>query len=87
MSGLSLIYRWDGADPSLPPLVLMGHFDVVPVPGAESQGVGARTVLGRHRRRLRLGPGTLDDKTTVLSILEAVEGLLARGSGRPGRCT
>ncbi|MGE0555362.1 MAG: peptidase M20, partial [Gemmatimonadales bacterium] len=32
IGGLSLVYRWPGVDPSLAPVVLMGHMDVVPVP-------------------------------------------------------
>ena len=32
----SLLYTWEGKDPSLPAIVLMGHQDVVPVvPGTE----------------------------------------------------
>jgi carboxypeptidase PM20D1 len=28
---LSLLYTWEGSDPSLDPVLLMGHIDVVPV--------------------------------------------------------
>src|SRR5688572_16870384 len=79
VAGLSLIYTWHGADPTLPPVVLMGHQDVVPViPGTEASwsqppfgGVIADGFLW--------GRGTLDDKVSVLAILEAVEGALAEG--------
>lgn len=81
---LSLLYTWEGADPDLDPVVLMGHMDVVPViPGTEKDwrqppfgGVIAEgQVWGR---------GALDDKVTVVAILEAVERLVARGF-RPRR--
>src|SRR2546426_9353044 len=68
VAGLSLLYRWAGSDPALPPVVLMGHLDVVPVPEPNlaqwthapfSEDIADGFVWGR---------GTLDDKTTVLSI-------------------
>ena len=34
----SMLYRWPGSDPSLQPILVTGHYDVVPViPGSESQ--------------------------------------------------
>lgn len=79
VSALSLLYTWRGADTTLAPVVLMGHLDVVPViPGTETSwthppfgGVVAEGFLW--------GRGTLDDKVSVLAILEAVEGALAEG--------
>ena len=76
---LSLLYTWEGSDPTLAPVVLMGHQDVVPViPGTESQwthppfdGVVADGWIW--------GRGAADDKATVISILEATESLLAEG--------
>lgn len=76
---LSLLYRWEGSDPSLPPVLLMGHMDVVPViPGTEedwkqppfSGAVVDGEIWGR---------GALDDKSSVMAIMEAVEHLLAQG--------
>ncbi len=76
---LSLLYTWEGTDPALEPVVLMGHQDVVPVvPGTEgdwkhgpfSGDIADGEVWGR---------GTMDDKISVVSILEAVEALLADG--------
>jgi len=31
VTNFSYIYTWKGTDPSLPPLILMAHYDVVPV--------------------------------------------------------
>lgn len=84
VGGLSLLYTWEGTDPSLTPVVLMGHLDVVPVvPGTESDwehdpfgGVVADGYVW--------GRGAIDDKSSVVSILEAVETLLATGH-RPAR--
>ncbi len=79
VGGASLLYTWLGRDPSLAPLVLMGHLDVVPVdPGSESEwtygpfeGVVADGFIW--------GRGALDNKVNVIAILEAVEALLGEG--------
>jgi carboxypeptidase PM20D1 len=79
VNDLSLLYRWQGSDRALPPVLLMGHMDVVPViPGTEedwqqppfSGAVVDGEIWGR---------GALDDKSSVMAIMEAVEHLLARG--------
>lgn len=81
---LSLLYTWRGSDPALDPVLLMGHMDVVPViPGTESDWThppfGGIVAEGRV-----WGRGALDDKATVVAVLEAVEGLVAEGF-RPRR--
>jgi carboxypeptidase PM20D1 len=79
VNGKSLLYTWRGSNAALPPVLLMGHYDVVPVePGTEpkweqppfSGAVSGGFVWGR---------GTLDDKITVISLLESAESLLAEG--------
>jgi len=84
VGGWSLLYTWTGSDDSLKPIVLMGHLDVVPVvAGTEGDWVqdpfGGVIVDG-----MLYGRGTLDDKGSVMAILEAAELLLAE-SVRPKR--
>ncbi len=75
----TLLYRWDGSDPSLAPVLLMAHLDVVPVsPGTEADwthppfgGVVADGYIW--------GRGALDVKSGVVGLLEAVERALAAG--------
>lgn len=75
----TLLYRWDGSDPALAPILLMAHLDVVPVsPGTEGDwthppfgGVVADGFVW--------GRGALDVKSGVLGLLEAVELGLAAG--------
>ncbi len=69
-----LLYRWRGREHT-DPLVLMAHFDVVPVDESEPweyppfDGVIADgSVHGR---------GALDDKGALIAVIEAVENLLA----------
>jgi carboxypeptidase PM20D1 len=79
VANYSLLYRWAGSDTALAPFVLMAHLDVVPVEsGTESRwthppfgGVVADGQLW--------GRGALDDKASVIAILEAVEMLIEQG--------
>lgn len=79
IGGLSLLYTWKGADMALAPVVLMGHMDVVPVPEPNLPEWTHAPFSGDTADGFVWGRGTLDDKTTVLAILEAVEGLLGAG--------
>ena len=79
ITDLGLLYRWPGTEASLAtqPLVLMAHFDVVPVDLSDPwtyppfDGVIADDKVW--------GRGTLDDKGPLVVIFEAVEALLADG--------
>ena len=80
----SLLYSWQGSDPSLKPIMLMGHLDVVPVePGTERVWEEA-PFSGRVADGFVWGRGAIDNKSAVLGTLEAVEMLLAEGF-RPAR--
>ena len=79
VAGLSLVYTWQGTDPALQPVVLMGHMDVVPVPEPNLPEWQHPPFSGDIADGFVWGRGTLDDKITVLSVLEAVEGLLKAG--------
>jgi carboxypeptidase PM20D1 len=79
----ALLYTWTGAEP-LPPIVLMGHLDVVPVEAGTEAAWTHQPFGGEIADGFVWGRGTLDDKVTVLGILEAVEAL-AREGHRPRR--
>ena len=79
IGGLSLLYTWRGADTAAAPVVLMGHMDVVPVPEGNLPEWTHGPFSGDVAEGYVWGRGTLDDKTTVLATLEAVEGLIAAG--------
>lgn len=79
VNGASLLYTWKGKDTTLAPVVLMGHLDVVPViPGTEAQWTYP-AFDGVVKNGFIWGRGTLDDKETVMGVLEAVELLVAEG--------
>lgn len=79
VNGLSLLYTWRGQDTTLAPVVLMGHMDVVPVPDANLKEWQHDPFSGDVADGYVWGRGTLDDKTTVLSVLEAAEALIGSG--------
>jgi carboxypeptidase PM20D1 len=71
----ALLYRWrSGTD--LPPMVLMAHYDVVPVAGQEWS---RDPFSGLVEDGVVHGRGAIDDKGALVAILEAVESLLADG--------
>lgn len=84
LGGLSLLYTWPGADSTREPIVLMGHLDVVPVT-AENRAEWLHGPFdGTVTDGFVWGRGALDDKVTVLAILEAVEAMAASGA-KPAR--
>lgn len=84
VGGHSLLFTWRGSDPSLAPLLLTGHYDVVPVEPEAEKKWSVPPFSGVVRDGFVWGRGTLDDKVTVLGILEASE-MLLRGGWRPRR--
>src|SRR2546428_6264899 len=83
VNGYGLLYEWTGADPNLPPIVLLAHQDVVPVePGTESRWTEP-AFEGRIAGGYVWGRGALDDKGSLVGILEAVDHLVAAGTKPP----
>lgn len=76
INGFSLLYKWEGTNAALKPIVLMGHMDVVPVTDEESKKWDFNPFSGDITDEFVCGRGTLDDKVSVIGILETVEMLL-----------
>lgn len=75
----SLLYSWPGMNPTLPPVVLMGHFDVVPVDEGTEDRWTHPPFAGVVADGFVWGRGAIDDKVNVLGIFEAVESLVGAG--------
>ena len=73
----SLLYHWRGSNASLKPMVLMAHYDVVPV--GDTASWEKQPFSGIDDGTYIWGRGTLDDKAAMISILEAAERLLQEG--------
>ncbi|HSL23967.1 MAG TPA: M20 family peptidase [Vicinamibacterales bacterium] len=80
----SLLYTWEGTDPSLKPILLAGHLDVVPVEAGTRHLWNADPFSGRVADGYIWGRGAIDNKSAVVGTLEAVEMLLGEGF-RPAR--
>jgi carboxypeptidase PM20D1 len=75
----SLLYTWAGSDPSLAPILLTGHYDVVPViPGSEGDWENP-PFDGTIADGFVWGRGALDDKGAVVTMYEAATQLLDEG--------
>lgn len=80
----SRLYRWLGKNADLAPILLMGHLDVVPIE-AESRAQWTQPPFsGTIDDQYIWGRGTLDDKSTIFAILEAVE-ILIQADFQPER--
>lgn len=75
----SLLYKWEGSDPSKKPIILMSHQDVVPVDQPTLGDWEAAPFEGKITDTHIIGRGTMDDKGTLIGLLEAVEKLLEEG--------
>jgi carboxypeptidase PM20D1 len=79
IGGGALVYTWKGSDPTLPAVVLMVHQDVVPVSaGTESQWK-APPFSGAIQDGAVWGRGSVDDKGSLIALMEACETLAAQG--------
>lgn len=75
----ALLYTWKGRDPSLRPVLFAAHQDVVPIePGTEASWTEP-PFSGRIAGGFVWGRGALDDKGSLIGLLEAAESLLAEG--------
>ncbi|ROS29388.1 carboxypeptidase PM20D1 [Rathayibacter sp. PhB127] len=85
VAGHSLVWRWRGTEDG-EPSVLMAHYDVVSVTPDDWSiaPFAADTVLRPDGRTAIVGRGALDDKGSLVALLEAVEAAVLRGE-RPRR--
>jgi carboxypeptidase PM20D1 len=78
VNGYSLLYTWTGKEPDLAPILLMAHMDVVPIEPGSSKDWTHPPFAGRVADGYIWGRGAMDDKGSVMAILEAVEHLLGQ---------
>lgn len=75
----SLMYTWAGSDPAQPPIVLTAHMDVVPAPADTLENWRTSPFAGVVQDGYVLGRGAIDDKGSLVALLEAAEFLAAQG--------
>ncbi|KAF2863440.1 Zn-dependent exopeptidase [Piedraia hortae CBS 480.64] len=74
-----LVYTWRGRDEGKKPLVLMAHYDTVPVAASTVSEWEHPPFSGFYDGTFVHGRGANDCKNSLIAILEAVEGLLKAG--------
>lgn len=79
INDLSLLITWEGSDPSLDPLLVMAHQDVVPVEPGTEEDWDVEPFSGAIADGHMWGRGTLDDKGSLIALFEAAEHLLDSG--------
>lgn len=80
VNGYGLLYEWAGSDPSLEPVLLLAHQDVVPIEPGTLERWTEPPFAGRIAGGFVWGRGALDDKGSLVGALEAVEHLVAAGA-------
>ncbi|MDR3314247.1 MAG: M20 family peptidase [Oscillospiraceae bacterium] len=75
----SLLYHWEGSDPSLHPVALLSHQDVVPVSGGTQADWTHPPFSGFNDGEYIWGRGAMDMKNHLICVMEAVETLLSEG--------
>lgn len=81
---LGLLYVWKGKDDAQKPILLMSHFDVVPVEAGTEKDWKYPPFSGTIAEGFVWGRGAIDDKMGVIGILEAAE-LMLRNNFQPVR--
>ena len=77
-SGYTMLLKWEGKNTtSSNPILLMAHMDVVPAGDLEKWSEAP--FLGTINNNFIHGRGAIDDKSSLISILESVEYLLESG--------
>lgn len=75
----SILYEWTGSNPSLNPILLMAHMDVVPIDSSTENEWGYPPFSGAIKNGFIWGRGTMDDKANIIAMLEAATALIQRG--------
>ena len=75
----TLVYTWKGSDPSLAPIILMAHQDVVPVTAGSEGDWKHPPFSGAIAEGAVWGRGSIDDKGSLITIFEGLETLAKTG--------
>jgi carboxypeptidase PM20D1 len=79
INGSGLLYTWKGTDDSLRPALFAAHMDVVPVEPGPDKAWSHPPFEGAIDGGFVWGRGALDDKGSLICLLEAAELLIGQG--------
>ena len=75
----SLLYTWQGTRTELKPILLLAHMDVVPADAEDSHRWRHPPFAGAVAEGYLWGRGAMDDKSSLMASLEAIEWLIKQG--------
>ncbi|MBE6828146.1 MAG: M20/M25/M40 family metallo-hydrolase [Ruminococcaceae bacterium] len=75
----SLIYKWEGSDPSLDGIALLSHQDVVPITEGTEKDWEHEPFEGYNDGEYIWGRGAMDMKNHLIAVMESVEQLIKDG--------
>lgn len=84
VSKYSPVYLWEGDNKNIKPILLLGHYDVVPAEDSSESLWKEHPFSGLIKDGSIWGRGSLDDKNQVIAIMEAAEYLISNNL-RPQR--
>lgn len=76
LNDFAYIFKWEGKNRSIKPVLFMAHFDVVPI---QADGWKHEAFSGDIEEGIVWGRGTLDTKNSLVAIMESAELLLSEG--------
>ncbi|MFC2128582.1 M20 family peptidase [Bacteroidota bacterium] len=79
INNYSFLYKWEGRNSNLKPVVLIAHYDVVPVEEGSLSEWEVNPFSGKIDDGFIWGRGSMDNKISMIGILEATEILLKEG--------
>lgn len=79
INNYSLLYRWQGTNETLKPVLYMAHIDVVPADTSNPEFWQQAPFSGAIVDGYVWGRGALDNKGSLMGLLEATEQLLSDG--------
>ncbi|MEA4963323.1 M20/M25/M40 family metallo-hydrolase [Lutispora sp.] len=77
VSGYCPVYIWESQSNNNKPILLLGHYDVVPVEKDSEADWEEAPFSGTVKDDYIWGRGSLDDKNQVIAVMEAIEHLMS----------
>lgn len=76
----SLLYHWQGSSSELAPILLLAHYDVVPAGSKQNASTWQHPPFaGDISEGVIWGRGALDDKASLIAIMETIDALVREG--------
>ena len=75
----SLVFKWEGTDPTLDGIAMLAHQDVVPITAGTEQDWEHEPFSGYNDGEFIWGRGAMDMKNHLIAVMECMEELINEG--------